>query len=725
MKILIFVLTLLLAPTFAQAATIYIDNGSTGCSNPDTDYDPDTRTCGSGSDTVHSTITAALNAGTGGDTFLVQNGTYSESYTFTGSKWNRSSWALATTLKAVNNRQATISPGNSSAFQFNGDNNLDDDDPKHIIIDGFVIQGTGVDNAGSGAIAVRRNATHIRIQNNTIKDFRDDDSNTISCFGNALVGGNEVNIPVFCEIIDNIFDNLMGTNNIPTGGFAQAHYISGGSTIVRGNTYTNIFGTAVRMEHIDDPSQVSVIENNDFFNVQGMCIQQRTAGGIVRRNTMRECGTSEKPAIRVMDSSPIFVYNNTVYNSSNGGIQAGETFNAASNIVIKNNIMWGNGGLGDLILYGSNHTVDYNYIEGTITNNSTGSTITNTRTLDPQLVDPDNGNYNPASGSRVIDDCVDVGLPFNGDAPDCGAIEFIGSGGNPTVSGFSSATVETATPNIVNLTFQSTVDPITSCDFADFTVNVATANRSSTALVHTGPSTATITFDGAAVTSGQAVTLAYAGTSCVAGSSTVATWTAAAVDNNVDDPSGHAFTNQTFRFRIPRGTSLADDNWRLVEGQNLTLPNNAIFRIAFKIKCNPGPCPPTPISFGSAKNGGEQSAVDELCGMGGDAVCMFGTTQVADMPSDGAALAQRLGAGTFVGGQYKRRNNVMFTTPEMATDEEFEMEWSAQLDAADLTAGDFVDLFMWNDLPVDDVLCSATCSVPRITIRSAQASGGF
>lgn len=722
MKALFFFIALLVTPAFAQAATRYIDNASTGCSNPDTDYDPGTRTCGSGSDTVHSTMVAALNAGTGGDVFILMPGTYSESFTFTGAKWARTSWETATIVKGFTHRTAIITPS-GSAFQFNGDNDgTFTDDPAFMIVGGdsvgLIIRGTNIDNEGSGAIAIRRGSHHIRIHGNQIEDFRDDDSNTISCFNDAPGQGAN-----FCEIIDNDFDNLMGTNNIPTGGFSQAHYISGGSAIVRGNTYTNIFGHAVRMEHSDDPSQVSVIEDNDFFNVQGFCIQHRTPGGIVRRNTMRECGTSEKPAIRIMGAN--FVYNNTVYNSGSGGIQTGETFNAATNVTIKNNIMQGNGGLGDLILYGSNHTVDSNYIEGTITNNSSGSTITNTVTLDPQLVDPDNGNYNPAAGSRVIDACVDVGLPFNGDAPDCGAIEFAGDPGDPPVGGFASATVETATPNTVNGLFQSTVDPVTDCSAADFTVNVATVNRNSGTFTHTGPSSFTLTFDGSAVTSGQAVTLAYAGTSCVAGAATIATWTAAAVDNNVDDPSGHSFTNQTFRFRVPRGTSLADDNWRLVEGQNITLPSNAIFRIAFKIKCTDGPCPPTPIALGSAKNGGEQSAVDETCGSGGDAVCMYGTTPESDMPSDGAALAQRLGAGTFVGGQYKRRNNVMFTTPEMATDEEFEMEWSAQLDSADLTTGDFVDLYMWNDLPADEVLCSASCSVPRITIRAAQASSGF
>ena len=43
---------------------------------------------------------------------------------------------------------------------------------------------------------------------------------------------------------------------------------------------------------------------------------------------------------------------------------------------------------------------------------------------DPWFVDPSNGDFHPVSASPAIDAGIDMGLPFLGDAPDLGAVEF-------------------------------------------------------------------------------------------------------------------------------------------------------------------------------------------------------------------------------------------------------------------------------------------------------------
>lgn len=56
--IILFVFFSFLPPSFATVR--YVDATTTGCSDPDTDYDPATRTCGTGSAYVSSTINAGL-----------------------------------------------------------------------------------------------------------------------------------------------------------------------------------------------------------------------------------------------------------------------------------------------------------------------------------------------------------------------------------------------------------------------------------------------------------------------------------------------------------------------------------------------------------------------------------------------------------------------------------------------------------------------------------------
>jgi hypothetical protein len=74
LKFLLLLFVLLLAGS-AQAAIRYATISATGCSNPDTDYNPTTNTCGSGSATVYTGVTSiqsAYNASSGGDTVRVR-----------------------------------------------------------------------------------------------------------------------------------------------------------------------------------------------------------------------------------------------------------------------------------------------------------------------------------------------------------------------------------------------------------------------------------------------------------------------------------------------------------------------------------------------------------------------------------------------------------------------------------------------------------------------------
>ncbi len=96
----IILLAILLIPSYAYsypAVTRYVDDtGATNCSTPsDTDYDPATGICGSGSDLVYSTINAAVQAVTPGDSVIIRGGTYEENSILLDTNQNGSAWTSA------------------------------------------------------------------------------------------------------------------------------------------------------------------------------------------------------------------------------------------------------------------------------------------------------------------------------------------------------------------------------------------------------------------------------------------------------------------------------------------------------------------------------------------------------------------------------------------------------------------------------------------------------
>jgi PKD repeat protein len=111
---------------------------------------------------------------------------------------------------------------------------------------------------------------------------------------------------------------------------------------------------------------------------------------------------------------------------------------------------------------------DYDIIGGILLSNSwqNGLTVSDSDfvSLDPALAMaprnadyslPNNGFARLASGSDMIDAGIDVGLPYNGSAPDLGAYEFVASATAPT-AGFTAAPTNGTAPLIVTFTDAST-----------------------------------------------------------------------------------------------------------------------------------------------------------------------------------------------------------------------------------------------------------------------------
>jgi uncharacterized repeat protein (TIGR02059 family) len=198
-------------------------------------------------------------------------------------------------------------------------------------------------------------------------------------------------------------------------------------------------------------------------------------------------------------------YNNVAY----GNAKYGWEFTYGSNVadVFKNNIAAANGS-GPANLE-SNAISDHNSWNGSTTvsnsdfQNYTISALTAPRQSDGSL--PQITAFHLAVGSKLIDAGVDVGLPFTGNAPDLGAFE-VQSGTTVQVPLLSSASVESLTPSILELTYDLTlanVVPVAS----SFSVLINSSPRSVSAIAVSGVKVR-LTLS-SRVVSGDKVTVSY------------------------------------------------------------------------------------------------------------------------------------------------------------------------------------------------------------------------
>jgi len=247
-----------------------------------------------------------------------------------------------------------------------------------------------------------------------------------------------------CEIYNNTFDNIALSitqgketevcNNI----IIHSPYLSGANSALgiefTYQSYGKINGNYIEGSH---PTAISVGTADcinfwkalkDVVISNNICVGAYTFG----------IGLTVFKAQTIADGFKI--YNNVVArgNDSSRLIYTGlklDVFEGATlkNTEVANNIVIGAGTYGGRTLIEDGST----YSNNTITNNLfyecdyndwLHDTDINTIIADPEFVDPANGDYHLQEGSPAIDAGIDVGLPFNGSAPDMGAYEYGGTG---------------------------------------------------------------------------------------------------------------------------------------------------------------------------------------------------------------------------------------------------------------------------------------------------------
>ncbi|HOO99365.1 MAG TPA: SwmB domain-containing protein, partial [Bacteroidales bacterium] len=174
---------------------------------------------------------------------------------------------------------------------------------------------------------------------------------------------------------------------------------------------------------------------------------------------------------------------------------------------------------------------------------------------------PDNNCYisflRLAPGSDLIDRGYNVGLPFDGSAPDLGAFELTQSGTEPALPLYTGATVENATPSRVDLTYNLTLANIVPAASA-FTVRVNTVARTVSSVTISG-NRVLLTL-ASPVVYGDAVTVAYTKPSSnplqTAAGGQAASFSAQNVVNNISAPTAPVYSGATVENATPSRVDL-------------------------------------------------------------------------------------------------------------------------------------------------------------------------
>jgi len=379
-----------------EAKTIYIDLSlGTDCET----YNPETRSCGDGTEIAFNSLSDGMNASEAGDTLLLRSGEYMQLRpTISG-----------IIIKAYQAETPVISGLSSVAIWL--------EDISQITISGIRVEQC-------------RGFGHIYgCENITIKNCIFD-----TATGSGTTSGLKFNQSSYCKILDNEFNsgggdmvilqdnsnyNVFEGNSLMNSGHSLLSVRCCSNNIIRDNLFYNedqkaieIYdcqGTSDAPFRLDDTKH-NVIENNEFtytsedtddhsYNAIQHCAQYT----IVRNNVFRDCqggGVNYQGyADECTNTYSNRMYNNTFYNNKCYAIIAGRDFVMGDyyDHQVKNNLLYKNTNCTDGD--GQTRIVD---TDAVILTNNTQAIIS------PGFVDEDNNDFNLASNSSQIDSGIFV-----------------------------------------------------------------------------------------------------------------------------------------------------------------------------------------------------------------------------------------------------------------------------------------------------------------------------
>lgn len=407
----------------------------------------------------YSTIQAAVDAISSGDTVIVRDGTYYEQVQISKSN---------VTLQAKNDGGAVLQ-GPSNGFSISNSQNL--------TIEGFKFSrnNTGIHIQGSQFVEVNS----CQFENNTSQGIRvccTDRSSDLTFRGNRFIDDNQgpdsnmdYGLQLYWSDRITVTDNYFGGVR---SAFNQALSLKTGvnDAYIANNTFENFRWSAVYVGQ-EDPGHDyyeicsnNVVENNTFRRAGAGerswdAIVVRSAENTVVRDNFIEDVQSAGVYVYGSTGRNVEIYRNTVINGSTGilidrpdgdslvynntiyNMNVGLLSNQSGN-GIKNNIFANNATqfYGNLDSQDNSHN---NWFPSQPSGAGLGSI-----SGDPQFVNPGGGNFRLQPGSPCIDVGADVGLSYQGSAPDMGVYESAGGGPTPTTISDPTPTPTSTPPSI-------------------------------------------------------------------------------------------------------------------------------------------------------------------------------------------------------------------------------------------------------------------------------------
>jgi parallel beta-helix repeat protein len=269
----------LLVPSAARAE-IFVDNAATGCANGDSTYEPATRSCSAGSDTVYVEWSAAADAvapGTAGEPTVVyvRSGTYLESV-FMGRAWTSWQKYSADPTKPLVDGEWIRPGGPWNALIFVAA------DAEGVTIDGIEVARAGpLGGQGVGAIWTQAPGTTVR--NCYIHDTTDT-AITLEYGADWLVEDNEIYEAGVCML----------ENACSSWGGAITIHDSPGPTVIRRNLLHGVGGEGI---HPIRGAENVTIEHNVVFDVFRPGIYVHSSRDITIRYNLVYCTMDPRYAL--------------------------------------------------------------------------------------------------------------------------------------------------------------------------------------------------------------------------------------------------------------------------------------------------------------------------------------------------------------------------------------------------------------------------------------------
>ncbi len=235
--------------------------------------------------------------------------------------------------------------------------------------------------------------------------------------------------------------------------------------------------------------------------------------------------------IQVENVDDLYIHNNTIYLGNQYDGTGILTTGASDFAIIRNNIIYSNnrnsqclsvsnssGYHFDYNLYYSKYPTSYNsfvYVNPTAYRQSdwfsyrsaTGWDGNSPNPADPRFISSSDFHLHPES--NMIDKGIDVGLPYNGDAPDLGAFEFIN--GTPTIPINTGIDFDEGSPTIVELYFDMELTSSVVPTNSDFTVVLNGSTYFTVTSVNISDTIVRLTL-ASAVTTGGTLSVSYSKT---------------------------------------------------------------------------------------------------------------------------------------------------------------------------------------------------------------------